>query len=336
MIRLARIRRTVLAGVALSFTLTALAQPEPATPGDAAPIRIWGHGHKGQDYILTLLKAWQDGYRKLHPGARFEDELDGDASAIGGLYTNTADLAVLDREASFIEVDAYQQGTGYDPFRIPVARGSVSVPHHAPALVVYVNCANPLDHLSLQQLDGIFDADHRLSEHRYKTWSDLGLTGDWAAKPIQIYTYNIQSAEVQFFERAALKGSQKFSCCLTLFQAKRAMTAEQQIAAALANDKYGLALSAGPGPGLKAIALSGTEDGSPVMPTAGTITAGSYPLARTVYIYVNRKPKAPVQANVAAFLEYVVSPEGQAIVAGTGGYLPLSPELAAKAKELLQ
>jgi phosphate transport system substrate-binding protein len=267
---------------------------------------------------------------------RFEDELDGNASAIGGLYTNTADLAILDREASFIEVDAYQQGTGYDPFRIPVARGSVALPHHAPALVIYVDRANPLDHLSLQQLDGIFDADHRLSEHRYKTWGDLGLTGDWAAKPIQLYTYNIQSAEVQFFERAALKGSQKFSCCLTLFQAKQAVTAEQQIAAALAKDKYGLALLSGPGPGLKAIALSGSNEASPVLPTADAISAGSYPLARTVYIYVNRKPKAPVQANVAEFLEYVISPEGQAIVARTGGYLPLSPELAAKAKELLQ
>src|ERR1019366_4036886 len=333
---LARIRCTGLASLMLSLTVAALSQSPTATAGDAGHIRIWGHGHKRQDYILTLLRAWQDGFRKSHPDVLFDDELDGNASAIGGLYTDTVDLAILDREASFIEVDAYQQGTGYDPFRIPVARGSVSIPHHAPALIVYVNRANPLDHLSLQQLDGIFDADHRLSEHRYKTWGDLGLTGDWAAKPIQLYTYNIQSAEVQFFERAALKGSQKFSCCLTLFQAKRAMTAEQQIAAALANDKYGLALSAGPGPGLKAIALSGTEDGSPVMPTAGTITAGSYPLARTVYIYVNRKPKAPVKANVAAFLEYVVSPEGQAIVAGTGGYLPLSPELAAKAKELLQ
>jgi phosphate transport system substrate-binding protein len=114
------------------------------------------------------------------------------------------------------------------------------------------------------------------------------------------------------------------------------MTAEQQIAAALAKDKYGLALSSGPGPELKAIALSDSKEASPVLPTADAISAGSYPLARTVYIYVNRKPKEPVQANVADFLEYIVSPEGQAIVAGTGGYLPLSPELAAKAKELLK
>jgi phosphate transport system substrate-binding protein len=316
--------------------LAAFSQSTPATAGARDVIRIWGHGHKGQDYILTLLSAWQDGFRRLHPDARFNNELDGNASAIGGLYTGTADLAILDREASFIEIDAYQQGTGFDPFRIPVARGSVAIPHHAPALVVYVNRANPLSHLSLQQLDGIFDADHRLGMQSYKTWGDLGLTGDWAAKPIQLYTYTVQSAEMQFFERAALKGSQKFSCCLSLFQARPGLSAEEQIAAALSKDKYGLAVSSLPATNLKAIALSRSDGTTPVVASKETITAGTYPLARTVYIYANRKPKTPVPSSIAAFLEYIVSPEGQAIVARTGGYLPLSPELAATTKESLQ
>jgi phosphate transport system substrate-binding protein len=331
-----RSRRIALVGIAVSFTLAAFSQAPPTTAAPRGVIRIWGHGHKGQDYILTLLRAWQDGFRKLHPDVDFDDELDGDASAIGGLFTGMADLAVLDREASFIEFDAYQQGSGYDPFRIPVAYGSVAIPHHAPALVVYVNRANPLNHLSLQQLDGIFDADHRLGKQRYKTWGDLGLSGDWADRPIQLYTYNIQSAEVQFFERAALKGSQKFSCCLTLFQAKPGMSAETQIAAALAKDKYGLAVSSLPAPGLKAIALSGSDEAAPVLATKETITSGTYPLARSVYVYANRKPKTPVPANAAAFLEYIVSPEGQAIVAHIGGYLPLSPAIAVKARESLQ
>jgi phosphate transport system substrate-binding protein len=299
-------------------------------------IRIWGHGHRGQDYIQTLLTAWQNGFRNSHPDAHFANTLYGNASGIGALFTGVADLAILDREASFIEVDAFQQRTGYNPFFIPVARGSVSTPHHAPALIVYVNRANPLAHLSLRQLDGIFDADHRLGDRRYKTWGDLGLTGDWAARPIQIYTYAIQTAEVQFFERAALKGSQKFSCCLKLFASRPGTTAEQQITAALARDKYGVALSSFPAPGLKAIALSQTDEAPPVLATPQTITAGTYPLARTVYIYANRRPGSPVPPNVAAFLNYIVSPEGQAIVARTGGYLPLSPELVAKATESLQ
>ena len=321
--------------MALGLSLAAFSQSSPQ-PGNATVIRIWGHGHKGQDYIVTLLRAWQADFQKSHSDVRFYDRLDGDASAIGGLYTDTADLAILDREASFIEVDAYQQGTGYDPFRIPVASGSVANPHHAPALVVYVNRANPLTHLTMQQLDGIFDADHRLGPRNYKTWGDLGLTGDWAAKPIQLYTYSIQSAEVQFFERAALKGSQKFSCCLTPFQPKQGETAGRQIAYALSRDNYGLALSSEPAPDLKPIPLSADVNAAAVLPTAESIMAGKYPLARAVYIYAKRKPKEPLPSNVAAFLRYIVSPEGQAIAARTGGYLPLSPELAAKAKEALK
>jgi phosphate transport system substrate-binding protein len=101
-------------------------------------------------------------------------------------------------------------------------------------------------------------------------------------------------------------------------------------------DRYGLALSSLPAPGLKAIALSGAGGAEPVQPTTETITAAMYPLARTVYVYTNRKPKAAVPQNVASFLEYIVSPGGQAIVAHTGGYLRLSPELSAQAKELLR
>jgi phosphate transport system substrate-binding protein len=327
-----RIARVLAGCIGIGLCVASSAQAQT----DTTTIRIWGHGHGGQDYIQTLLTAWQDGFRKSHPRVTFDDTLYGDASGIGALYTGVGDLAILDREASFIEVDAYQQGAGYDPWAIPIARGSVAAPRHAPALVVYVNVANPLAHLSLAQLDGIFDADHRRGEQRYRTWGDLGLTGEWAAKPIQLYTFNIQSAEVQFFERAALKGSQKFSCCLTLFSAKPGATAEQQIAAAVAKDRYGLAVSTLPAAGLKAIALSASDDSAPVVATAESITAGAYPLARTVYVYANRKPKSALPANVAAFLAYIVSPEGQAIVAHTGGYLPLSPDLAAKAKELLQ
>jgi phosphate transport system substrate-binding protein len=323
---------------ALWYAHAPAAISQSVAPDISTSIRIWGHGHSGQDYIQTLLTAWQDGFLRSHPGVdfEFEDTLYGNASAIGALFTGVADIALLDREASFIEVDAYQQGTGYDPFRIPVARGSAALRHHAPALVVYVNRANPLTQLTVQQLDGIFDADHRRGDRAYNTWGDLGLIGEWASQPIHLYSYAVQSAEVQFFERAALKGSQKFSCCLTLFSSKHDLSAEQQIAEALAKDKYGLALSSMPAPDLKAVPLSAGDGAAAVLPTPQTITSGAYPLARTVYMYVNRKPKSPVAANVAAFLNYIVSPEGQAIVARTGGYLPLAPEVAARATESLK
>ncbi len=322
----------IIAAAALS--IPAVAQ-SAATAQNSTSIRVWGHGHRGQDYIQTLLTAWESGFRESHPEATFEDTLYGNASGIGSLFTGVGDLAIMDREASFIEHDAFLQGGGYKLFGIPVALGAVSIPHHARALVVYVNRANPLTELTMEQLDGIFDADHRLGNRRYKTWGDLGLIGEWASRPIQIYSYEIVSSKIQFFESAALKGSQKFSCCLTVFHDGPGLSAEQQIGAALRKNKYGLALSVST-PGLKAVALASRSGEAAVLATAETITDGTYPLARTVYIYVNRKPGTPVPPKVAAFLEYIVSPEGQAIVARTGGYLPLSADLTAKAKELLQ
>jgi len=314
--------------LALSRALLALSLAVDAgAQSPAAPIRIWGHGHPGQDYILTLLKAWQDGFSTTHPGVTFDDQLTGNASALGGLYTNTADLALLDRDASFIEVDSYQQGNGYDPFRIPIARGSISTAHHAPTLKLYINPANPLQHLTLAQLDGIFDADHRRGDKAYKTWGDLGLTGAWASAPIHLYTYEIQTAEMQFFERAALKGSQKFACCITFFNKDHAVG----IPAAVTSDKYGMALVTAPAPKLKPVPLASTDDVAAVLPADP-----AYPLSRTVYLYANRKPKAPVPSNVAAFLAYIVSPEGQAVVAHTGGYLPLTSDQAKQAREALQ
>lgn len=306
----------------------------PQQPGRV--IRICGHGHPGKDYILTLVKAWQTEFQKIHPDIQFQDDLHGDASAIGGLYTNTADLAILDREASFIEVDAYQQGAGHDPFHIPVTRGSVSLAHHAPALVVYVDPRNPLSGLTLQQIDGIFDADHRLGDRSYSNWGDLGLSGEWADKPIHLYTYFLQSAQMQFFERAAMKGSQKFNCCLTVFYPKPGAAVAQQVIAAMSQDKYGLAVLSEPAPDLKPVPLSSGTDSKPVLASADTVSSEAYSLGRTVYIYANRKPGSPLPPAIAEFLAFVVSPQGQAVVARTGGYLPLSDTAVKNAKELLR
>ena len=301
----------------------------PHAHAQDAPIRIWGHGHRGQDYILTLLRAWEAAYQKQHPEARFDNQLTGDASAMGGLWTNSADLALLDRRASFIEDDGYEQGTGHKPFGIQVANGSVSTAHHAPALVLYVNKANPLTRLTMQQVDAIFDADHRIAHARLTTWGDLGLTGVFADRKINLYTLPIVSAQVQHFEHAAMHGSQKFSCCLTT------KTSAAGLTAALAADKFGIALSDAPLPGMKPIALSAIPNHE-VLPTPATIISREYPLGRDVFLYANRSKHEPAPANVAGFMAFIVSDEGQAIVAKTGGYLPLSPEAAAQSKEALR
>lgn len=320
-----KLARTFVAVLLLASAVAECADPHATT----APIRIWGHGHRGQDYILTLLRAWETAYRAQHPEATFDNQLTGNASAMGGLWTGSADLALMDREASFIEEDGYEQGTGHKPFGVAVARGSVSTPHHAPALVLYVNPANPLAGLSMEQVDALFDADHRLAPARIRRWGDLGLSGAWSDKAITLYSLPILSNTLQAFERNAMKGSQKFSCCL------HTRTTAAELTAALQADRFGIALSDAVLPGMKALALSAGQHDA-VTPAAASIISGSYPLGRSIFLYCNRKPNEPLPPQVADFMRFIVSDQGQAIALHTGGYLPLSPEAAALAREALQ
>src|ERR1700733_5388968 len=116
------------------------------------PIRIWGHGALGHDYIESLVVKWEAGFRKLHPEVQFDNELHGTASAIGALYTGTGDIAIMGREIWPVAVEAFTDMRPSPPLGVDVVTGSLDIRNKDFALVVFVNRANPLAHLSLSQL----------------------------------------------------------------------------------------------------------------------------------------------------------------------------------------
>ena len=306
-------------------------------------LRVWGHGSLHEDFVGPLLRRWQAGFNKQHPQVRFENTLRGDVTAIGGLYTGAADIAFMQRPPSAIELDGYRPVVGHDPFGIAVASGSVGVRHHAPALVVYVHRGNPLARLTLAQLDAIVSADHRRSAAPIRHWGELGLTGAWAHRPITVYTAAIASDESQFVEQAVMAGSQKWTGELREFSDRRGpdgklVDAGQQTLQALALDRFGMAIASGANqhPQTKPLALA-ADDASPArLATRQTVAQRRYPLARTVWIFVNRAPGQPLPPSLKAFLHYVLSREGQAAVARDGRYLPLTPEMARRERDKLE
>ena len=316
----------------LAASLFAQAASDAAQPTQSAPeakvagvIRTWGHGSRKQDYIGGLAKAWEDGYRKRHPGVRFETSLLGDKSAIGGLYTGAADVAIMERRLSAIEKDSYEQVFGRtDPFAVTIATGSLDVDNHAPALVVFVHRDNPVTQLTLAQLDAIFGADHKRGPRNIRAWGELAAGGAGSGDPIHAYTLPIVSDGSQFFQDAVMGGSQKWTGELTELATGR------EVLEALAKDRNGIAIShlQYRNPSVKPVALA-REDGAPyVEPTRESILERSYPLARPVYIYVNRDPGKPMEPRVKEYLTYILGPEGQADIAREGGYLPLTPAAA--------
>ena len=298
-------------------------------------IRTWGHGSLGKDYIGGLVKSWEVGFRQFHPKISFETTLRGDLTAIGGLYTGAADMALMERAPTAIELDAYQPIFKRDPFEISIATGSLDVADHAAALVIFVNGDNPLRHLTLIQLDAVFDADHRRSPTSVRTWGELGLTGEWARHPINAYIPAIESDASQYFEKAVMGGSQKWSADLHEFRDLRipdggTIDTGQQIADALAKDRYGIAIATLPlkNPGVRPLALAQQEGGTYYDPTRETVAQRKYPLTRTVSIFINHAEGQPIAPNLKEYLHYLLSGSGQLDITSDGGYFALPPEIA--------
>jgi phosphate transport system substrate-binding protein len=298
----------------------------------ARVIRTWGHGSRAKDFIGPLVHAWETGFARRHAGVTFETSLLGDKSAIGGLYTGAADVALMERGLSAIEKDSYEQIFGRtDPFEVTVATGSYDVRDHAPALVVFVHKDNPLAQLTFTQLDAIFGADHRRGTRNIRTWGDLGLGGEWAAQPIRAHALAIPSDASQFFQQAVMGGSQKWTGNL------REYRDAGEVLDALALDRYGIALADATAQRaqVKALALAARDEGPYVAANRETVARRAYPLTRAVSVFVNRADALP-DREVKEYLLYILGPEGQADIARDGGYFALTPELAGRERRKLQ
>jgi phosphate transport system substrate-binding protein len=308
----------------------------------AGQIRIWGHGGRGKDFDGALLQSWEEEFRKYQRDVQFENHLRGNASAIGGLYTGAADIALMGREIWPTEVDGFEQVFGHKPASVAISTGSVDVRNHDFALVIFVHKDNPLARLTLTQLDAIFGADHRRSSKNIRTWEELGLGGAWADKPIHPYGYELRRDSSYFFEQAALAGSKKWNCDLKEIADEQMPTgvidAGQRILDELAKDQYGIAISslAYKNAETKALPLAGSSGSEYYAASRETVMRRQYPLTRTPFIYFNRIPGQPLDPKIKEFISYIVSQQGQAQVLRDGRYLPLLPEFAEEGRKALQ
>ena len=305
-------------------------------------IRIWGHGGRGKDSDGALVQSWEEEFLKYQPDVQFENHLRGNASAIGGLYTGAADLALMGREIWPTEVDGFEQVFGHKPASVAVMTGSVDIRDHDFALVIFVHKDNPLARLTLAQVDAIFGADHRRSSKGIRTWGELGLGGEWANKPIHPYGYALRRDFSYFFEQAALAGSRKWNCDLKEIADGQTsagiVDAGQRILDELAKDQYGIAISslAYKNTETKALSLAGSSGGEYYLPSRETVMGRQYPLTRTPFIYFDRAPGQTLDPKIREFVSYILSRQGQAQVERDGRYLPLLPQFAEEGRKTLE
>jgi phosphate transport system substrate-binding protein len=306
-------------------------------------IRIWGHGGRDRSPAGALVQAWVQGFQRFHPQVSFEVTLRGQSTAIGGLYTGAADVALMERPPSAIELDGYRPIFGHDPFGVTVATGSLANVGHALAPVVFVHQRNPLSRLTLAQLDALIGADARRGHPLIKVWGELGADGQLRDQPVQVLTYELASELPQYIQNAVMGGSQKWRgalrefCAPTDTRSQETRSCSRQLMQTLSETPNALAVATWPerGAQAKAVALSATADGPFMPPTRESIAQRRYPLIRDLQVYVDRVPGKPVAQPVGEFLSYLLSAPGQMCIAKDGGYFALPAQEAARVRETL-
>jgi len=230
-------------------------------------------------------------------------------------------------------VDTFSRVKGYPPFGVPIATGSVDVRNFDYAQMFFVHRDNPVTGMTLAQLDAVFGVERRRGAPRaIRTWGDLGLTGDWAARPITPYGWRTDDSFGIYLEQALLAGSHRWNDALREFAHITRPDGTvydhgQQILDALAHDRYGIAVSniRYAGPEVKALAVAEREGAPYVAVTAQSLIEQTYPLARLIPAYLDRRPGQPIDPKVKEFLRYLLSREGQQAIVDDGRYLPLRP-----------
>ena len=327
---------TTLAAQSPDLNAIAAYQPQAIEPGT---IRSWGHV-----FLKKVMLSWEAQFRQYHPGITFSDNLVSSAAATGALFTDTADLGIVGREIRPMEVAGYTRVMKHKPFPLEVMTGSFANADKSVALGIFVNRANPIEHLTFAQLDAIFGGEHlRGEKSNIRTWGELGLTGQWAHRPTQVYTGELDAAPGFFFSQQVMRGSLLWNDHLLHFDDLTrpdgtVYEAQQRIVDALAKDPAGIALS-GAGvhnPDVRLVPISTGYSGPYIAATPQSVQDRSYPLSRSVWIYTNQAPGHPLDPRVREFLRFIFSREGQQLVQAEGEYLPLTPELAASQLKKLQ
>jgi phosphate transport system substrate-binding protein len=332
----------------------AVAQLRPAElpayqPGQqvSGTIRNYGFGLGG------VLKLWEDEFRRIHPAMTFDDRLPTSDAAIPALVTGVTDLAPDGGEPAITEALSFFEVYGYPPLGITVASGAFDVEGKSNGPVIFVHQDNPLTQVSMEQLDGIFGAertagmrgfqwtpsDGRGPEKDIRTWGELGLGGEWAAKAIQTYGH-APSGTTRFFQWKVLGNGDKWNPNYREYvetgskmiadedRATQRLGLRRMLKEELAKNRYGIAWTVMPQAkdiaGLKVLAIVPRGGDRAVVPSKESFQDRSYPLVRDIYIYLNRKPGTPVDPKLREFLRYILSREGQETIARNGSYLPLT------------
>ena len=306
-------------------------------------LRIWGNNYLKDGPLGQL---WLAAFKKLQPGIAIEYNLPTGTIAVSAIAAGVADIG-MNYKATLSDRLIFEQVFHYPLTELAAVTGSFDVYGWGPPGIVVVHKDNPLNQISVKQLDGVFGSARlggyagsvwhteypysRGKEENIRTWGQVGLTGEWADQPISVGGQNLSAGAMLQFSNEVLMGSLQF---VENYQAYtnyiiadgKINSWSLQVRRAIAKDKYGIyyASPATLSPDMKELKIQAREGGPFVQRTLETTRDRSYPLTHTGYFYINKEKGKPLDPKVDEFLHFVLSQEGQDCVQQEGRYLPLT------------
>jgi phosphate transport system substrate-binding protein len=264
-----------------------------AVPGISGQIKS-----VGSDTLSNEVTQWAKGFKELYPDVKLEVEAKGSATAPPALLQGASQFGPMSIAMTAEEVAAFERKYGYKPSSFRVA---------VDALAIYVNKENPIQCLTIQQLDQMFLSTRKGSGGRsINTWGGVGLTGDWTTKPISLYGRNSISGTYEFFRELALySGDYKDEV--------KQQPGSEEVVQKVGSDRFAIGYS-GIGfktDGVRTVPVASYFGGKCYDTSAEVTFSGQYPLARYLRIYLSKRPDQPLDPLRAEFIKYVLSRDGQ-------------------------
>jgi phosphate transport system substrate-binding protein len=305
-----------IAGAALAALLAVPAQAQTVSVEAGVPAYQKASGVSGSlssvgsDTMNNLMTLWGEAFAKMYPNVKIQVEGKGSSTAPAALIAGTAQFGPMSRAMRATEIDQFEAKYGYKPTQLRTSYD---------ALAVYVNKDNPIEKATLAQIDGAFSKTRRRGGRNAGKWGDLGLSGDWTARPLSLYGRNSASGTYGFFRENVLSnGDYKDTV--------KEQPGSASVVQGVTEDRFGIGYS-GIGyrtSGVKVVALE--DKGVVSSGSYADVVSGKYPLARFLYVYVNKAPGKALDPVVREFLRFVFSKEGQEIVV-KDGYYPLPAKI---------
>jgi phosphate transport system substrate-binding protein len=322
-------------------------------------LRIYGSELKNSVEYLAR------GFQAFHPDLRITwSNATSSEGAIAGLYTGISDVAPSGDDGKLTDQMPFFNAMGYMPTEISVSTGGYERRGSLWAWVIVVNKDNPLKSISIDELKDVFGAERsggwdiehnnvlftaeyaKSRQSNIRSWDQLGLKGPFAGKEIQTYGYSAPGFQ-QAIERHWFHWSHKWNPnFMEYVEAKMAVAGPNGEAVKserpleiLSQDKFGIGIAGQlhvkDYPNLKVLPLSWHKGGPPIAFTPKNVANRTYPMIRDGYFYVNKAPGQPLDPKVREFMRFVLSREGQEIIAKVGYYYPLNAEYLAEQRKKL-